>query len=178
MHVLFVCTGNICRSPTAERLAEAYAEESRLQDFVASSAGTRAMVGYPIHEAAATVLRDLGGDASGFAARQLTAKVIQPAGLILTMTREHRDRVLEIAPSKLKRTYTLCEAARLRTECGAATLEDLPALRSYLIADEGLDIEDPIGKAASVFETVGQQIADLLQPIVEMCRLGSPSSPT
>ena len=56
MHVLFVCTGNICRSPTAERLAVAYAARHGIADFTSSSAGTHAVIGHPIHPDAAAVL--------------------------------------------------------------------------------------------------------------------------
>src|SRR3954468_20311151 len=70
LHVLFVCTGNICRSPTAERLALAYSAGSNFENFTASSAGTRAVTGHPIEPVAACVLEKLGGDASDFAARR------------------------------------------------------------------------------------------------------------
>ena len=113
MHIVFVCTGNICRSPTAERLAIAYAGEHGIPDFTASSAGTRAVIGRPIHKDAAVVLEKLRGDASSFAARQLTYKVASSADLIVTMTRDHRDIVLEAAPRQIQRTFTLTEAARL-----------------------------------------------------------------
>ncbi len=59
MHVLFVCTGNICRSPTAERLA---AGLSSMADLRASSAGTRAVIAHPMHPDAAQALMDLGGE--------------------------------------------------------------------------------------------------------------------
>lgn len=169
LHVLFVCTGNICRSPSAERLAVAYAERLQIPKFEASSAGTRAVIGHPIQTEAAGVLKRLGGRDEDFAARQLTAKVVRPADLVLTMTRAHRDSVLEIAPTKLNRTFTLREASRLRTECGARSVADLPALRPHLAADD-LDVEDPIGQSAEVFVHVGQQIADLLWPVMDLCR--------
>lgn len=169
LHVLFVCTGNICRSPTAERLASAYAAEHGI-GLVAASAGTRAVIGHPVHPSAEEVLRTLGGDASGFAARQLTPKVTKSVDLILTMTTAHRDRVLEIAPSQLRRTFTLTEAALLATDFGAETVADLPDLRPHLAARPVPDIADPIGQNLDVFTTVGRQIADLLPPVVELCR--------
>jgi protein-tyrosine phosphatase len=71
------------------------------------------VVGYPVQPNAALVLEKLGGDASGFAARQLTSRIASDADLVLTMTRAHRDAVLELAPHRLHRTFTLREAARL-----------------------------------------------------------------
>ena len=97
MHVLFVCTGNICRSPIAERLSKAYAARLGINDFTASSAGTRAVIGHGIHHDAEFALQNLGGEASNFTARQLKPKVAAAADLVLTMTRSHRDMVLELA---------------------------------------------------------------------------------
>src|SRR4051795_5389163 len=64
--VLFVCTGNICRSPIAERLLAARLPDPSIR---AASAGTRAMVGYGIDQTAAHVLRRLGGEPDGHGAR-------------------------------------------------------------------------------------------------------------
>ena len=170
MHVLFVCTGNICRSPTAERLAVAHAAQHAIPDFTASSAGTRAVIGHPSHPEAAIALGELGGDASNFAARQLKSKIATAADLIITMTGEHRDVVLEAAPRQLWRTFTLTEAARLASMDGVATLADLAALRPHLTANDVADIPDPIGQGPEVFAAIGAQIADLLPPILEVCR--------
>ena len=170
MHVLFVCTGNICRSPTGERLAAAYAAERGFPDFTASSAGTRAVIGHPIHRDAAVVLEKLGGDASGFTARQLKPKIVSAADLIIAMTSAHRDIVLEAAPRQLPRTFTLTEAARLSRMDGAQTIADLASLRRQLTASDLADIPDPIGQSPAVFAAVGSQIAELLPPILELCR--------
>lgn len=170
MHVLFVCTGNICRSPTGERLAAAYAAQHGIPDFTASSAGTRAVIGHAIHRDAAVVLEELGGDASGFAARQLKSKIASSADLIIAMTSAHRDIVLEAAPRQLSRTFTLTEAVRLASMNGADTLADLAALRRHLTAIDMADIPDPIGQSPEEFATVGAQIASLLPPIMELCR--------
>ena len=170
LYVLFVCTGNICRSPTAERLAVAYAGQHGIADFTASSVGTRAVIGHPIHPDAATVLEEMGADASDFAARQLKSKIASAADLIITMTGAHRDVVLEAAPRQLWRTFTLTEAARLASVDGADTLTDLAALRPHLTANDIADIPDPIGQSPEVFAAIGSQIANLLPPILELCR--------
>ena len=170
MHILFVCTGNICRSPTGERLAAAYAAQHGIPNFIASSAGTRAVIGHPVHRDAAMVLQQLGGDASDFAARQLTAKIASAADLIIAMTGAHRDIVLETAPRQLQRTFTLTEASRLASMDDAEMLSDLAGLRPRLGTTDKPDIPDPIGQSPEVFATVGTQIAALLPPIMELCR--------
>ena len=116
------------------------------------------------------VLERLGGDASGFAARQLKSKIASAADLIIAMTSAHRDAVLEAAPRQLSRTFTLTEAARLATMDGAETLADLASLRRHLTASDVADIPDPIGQSPEVFAAVGSQIAELLPPILELCR--------
>ncbi len=174
---MFVCTGNICRSPTAERLAAASGARLGIPDFTTSSAGTRAVIGHPIHPHAATVLQGLGGDTSDFAARQLTHRIASEADLILTMTKAHRDAVLEIAPHKLRRTFTLSEAAHLIAEKGAHDLADLATLRAHANSADLPEILDPIGQSEVVFEEVGAQIAAMLPPILELCHRTSVEAP-
>ncbi|WP_369803051.1 low molecular weight phosphatase family protein [Mycobacterium sp. EPa45] len=165
-----MCTGNICRSPIAERLAVLFARQSQAPTFTASSAGTRALVGHPIHPDSVRVIESLGGDASNFSARRLSPKIASGADLILTMTRAHSDIVLETAPRQLRRTFTLAQAAALVTEFAPASVADLASLRPHVAADERWDIADPIGQSSEVFTEVGARIADLLPPIVELCR--------
>lgn len=170
LHVLFVCTGNICRSPTAERLTVTYAAERGISGLAVSSAGTRALIGHPIHPEAALALESLGVDSSNFVARQINQRIAADADLVLTMTRAHRDTVLEHAPHRLRRTFTLAEAARLVSDCGAQSVEDLATLRSSITADESFDISDPIGQSAEFFAAVAAQIAECLPPILDQCQ--------
>ena len=128
------------------------------------------MIAHPIQHDAALVLEKLGGEVSNFAARQLTSRIASDADLVLTMTRAHRDTVLELAPRQLRRTFTLTEAARLASAYNARNIADLAALRPNLSAQEVSDIPDPIGQSAEFFAMVGTQIADLLPPILELCR--------
>ena len=97
MRLLFVCTGNRCRSPLAERLAARWAAEllgPRAGEVTTLSAGTAATAGEPMEERSARALSELGGDPRGVAARILTPADVESADLVLTMTREHRRRVL------------------------------------------------------------------------------------
>jgi protein-tyrosine phosphatase len=159
----------------AERLAVTHGAELHIPDFTASSAGTRAVIGHPIHDDAARVLEDLGGEASNFAARQLSPRIASDADLILTMTRAHRDTVLELAPRQLRRTFTLTEAARLAAEYNPESIQDLAALRAQ--ARDVPDVPDPIGRAPEFFAVVGAQIADALSPIMQLChRAVTPST--
>src|ERR1700710_256939 len=93
--VLFVCIGNVCRSPVGERLLAAKLPTER---FEVSSAGVGAMVGYAMSRYAAAELKGYGGDPTGFAAQQLTPEMIAQADLLLTATRDLRSQVLAESP--------------------------------------------------------------------------------
>lgn len=170
MHLLFVCTGNICRSPTAERLTTAWATAHDLSQFGATSAGISALVGHPIHLDAAQVLEKLGGDPSDFAARQFSPRVAATADLILTMTKVQQEAALEIAPNRLRRTFTLSEVSFLASEYDRSTIADLADLRPQLGLHTLPDVPDPIGQSPEYFASVGSQIAQLLPPVLELCR--------
>lgn len=166
VQVLFVCTGNICRSPTAERLTLAYAKESGL-DVTASSAGTHGLTGHPMDPVAATVLHRLGGESDGFVARRVTARIAGNADLVLTMTARHRDEVLTIVPRKLRTTFTLLEAASLIEASGATTIEEMATARARHVVDV-LDIEDPYRQDHDRYTEIGQQIADALPRVLRV----------
>ncbi|WP_068154499.1 protein tyrosine phosphatase [Rhodococcus phenolicus] len=166
MRVLFVCTGNICRSPTAELLTAAYAAESGRADLTAHSAGTRALVGHGMEPTAAEVLQQLGGDPVGFAARRLTPNIAEDADLVLTMSRRHRSAVITAAPRMMRVTFTLREAARVQQASGASTVAELTAARVQNTAPGPDDITDPMGRDEETFATVGTEIADLLFPLL------------
>ncbi len=128
--ILFVCTGNVCRSVIAERLARREIL-ARLGDeagrFRVASAGTATRDRAPMHPYTVQALSWLGADTEGFRSRQLSACDIDQADLILSAGREHRDQVLAMRPSASRRTYLLREFARLAAVispaaavCGAA----------------------------------------------------------
>ncbi|MDQ0767854.1 protein-tyrosine phosphatase [Pseudarthrobacter defluvii] len=113
VRILTVCTGNICRSPVAERLLQAGLDQVVPGGFHVSSAGTRALVGEPMQPISADIVRTFGGDPDGFAARQLTPRILRGVDLVLTMTSGHRGEVLQLDASLLKRTFTIRELARM-----------------------------------------------------------------
>jgi protein-tyrosine phosphatase len=131
------------------------------------------MIAHPMHPESARVLEDLGGDPAGFAARQLTTKIASGVDLVIAMTRAHRDAVLELAPRQLHRTFTLAEAALLVSEFGAQDVTGLAALRPQLRPGDAADIPDPIGQDPEVFNNVGAMIAELVPPVMELCRRSS-----
>jgi protein-tyrosine phosphatase len=182
--VLVVCEGNLCRSPLAERLLRL-----RLADVPGvrvTSAGTNARVGGAMDPLAAAELRRLGGDPDGFAARQLTAELVNAADLVLTATRAQRSYVIGLAPAALKRTFTLLELAVLLDErAWAARGDDADDPRAVVarasdwrstVSNRGdaLDIPDPIGRSAEVHRTVAD-VADLATAVIADLLRGTPA---
>jgi low molecular weight protein-tyrosine phosphatase len=124
--ILTVCTGNVCRSPAVERLL---ARELGPTVQVAS-AGTHALVGHPISEPMAALLRSKGIRDMPFAARRLSEQLLREADLVLPLTRAQRGLVVELWPAAVRRAFTLREFARLlRTVDQAAITGVNPAQR-------------------------------------------------
>lgn len=181
MHLLFVCTGNICRSAVAERLA--LAQRDRMlgvsERVDVRSAGTRAVAGRPMDPQSAAVLVRLGGDPDGFRSQPFTGRLSAQADLVLTMTTDHRRAVLQQSPQALRRTFTLLEAADLLTAADLVDIGDFPldtratelaarlnAVRAGRPSAAGDDVPDPIGQPDEVHEEVGARIAAALDPLL------------
>lgn len=182
--MLFVCTGNICRSALAERLGRAYLDDllgERGSEIRLSSAGVGAVVGSAMHPDSALVLSGLGAEAGDFRAQQFLGSMAAEADLTLTMTRNHRRDVLHGAPRALARTFTLREAASLLQAVGdevkhagadpreraAALVTAMAAARSRRQSGDDDDIRDPIGHPLAVHAEVGEAIASALLPVLE-----------
>jgi protein-tyrosine phosphatase len=91
--ILVVCVGNICRSPTGERLLQQLLPEKQI-----SSAGVGALVGHPMDELAAEIAVQHGLDPTGHVARQLTPEICKQADIILAMSIRNIEEICQISP--------------------------------------------------------------------------------
>ena len=167
--VLFVCIGNVCRSPVGERLLAARLPSDR---FEISSAGVGAMVGYAMSRYAADELQAYGADPTGFAARQLTTEIVEQSDLVLTATRKLRSEVLAETPGALRRTFTILEFAALLERAEGSTPVELVSWASAhrsSVASVEQDVPDPYrrgveehARAARAIDAAVQQIAKAL----------------
>ncbi len=90
MKILFVCTGNTCRSPMAEGIFRKMMREKGLEDRVlCQSAGLSAVDGDPVSENAAAVCREIGVDIGEHTARRITGEELPMWDLFFTMSKTH-----------------------------------------------------------------------------------------
>lgn len=102
--ILIVCVGNICRSPTAEKLLRTALASSAIE---VSSAGLAALSDHPLEPTASQVLQEHGHGPCLHKARQLTSDAVSDADLILVMEQRHIDGVLSLTPEARGKVFLL-----------------------------------------------------------------------
>jgi protein-tyrosine phosphatase len=170
LSVLFVCTGNICRSPIAEALFRSRSGELGVSVSV-RSAGSWAQRGNPATSNAIVAAREMGLEIEGHRARPLRAHLVRESDLVLGLAREHRDEVLELVPDAAPKTFTLKELAALLEalppapvhadrDAAAARIAETHRLRGGsrgpVVRDP--DVRDPIGSALFAYRDVAWDI--------------------
>ncbi|MFF3442989.1 hypothetical protein [Streptosporangium sp. NPDC002721] len=171
--ILFVCTGNICRSPLAERLTRsALGPCPALQ---VTSAGTHARPGLEMDRHAVRTLVRLGGDPEGFGSRLLVPALVAEADLVLTAASRHRAHSVALHLAAATRTFTIAEFGTLARAvppervirhrdpvCRArALVDEARALRGLVRVDEP-DIADPYRGSRRAYRAAGRSIAGAL----------------
>jgi len=183
LRVLFVCTGNIYRSPMAEAFCRSAIEERGL-DFTTGSAGT--LEGdRPIAQIALSQIEQADPQMAAHRSTLLSAQDIRSADLIIGMARAHVREVVVLVPDAWNRTFTLKELVRRGERIGprqpGQTLADWLAAvdtgrsRSDLLGDSVLDdIEDPVGGSTSLVRIVAREIRSAVRALIELV---SPAAP-
>jgi len=186
--LLYVCTGNICRSPFAEIITR-HVLIGRLGGRAASrfhiaSAGVRAVVGSGMHPDSRAELEPWNlhtAVAERFRARQLRSAMVAESDLVLGATPRHRSAVVERLPAALPITFSLREFARLAEAVDPDALPDTPVERAQALVElaraqrglvpppeDGDDIPDPIGRPQEAHHAAATLIRDAVQRITEV----------
>lgn len=169
-----VCTGNVCRSPfMAARLARSLDDQ-----FTIQSCGIAARPGMAAPAIAVDSASHHDVDLTRHRAVHLADSGLATSNLVLTSTRAHRSAVVSAVPRLARRTFTLREFARLAQcvpetalvslACDSDPTARLESVLQLLRAERGQgavtplidDIEDPFGRARSIYDAVWKDIVD------------------
>ncbi|WP_213814528.1 low molecular weight phosphatase family protein [Glaciihabitans sp. dw_435] len=181
--VLFVCTGNICRSRIAEQVFRTRFGSANIEF---SSAGVGALIGMAMPVQAQAASHHLGGDDDGHVAQRLTRDLVADADVVIALTRAHRSEIVRTLPRAGRSAFTLRELARVLAsfvndpDAGApvesSSLVDI--LRSYVplvAAQRGYaeqpesavddDVIDPFRQSQEIYDLCEQQIGNAVAQI-------------
>jgi low molecular weight protein-tyrosine phosphatase len=167
--VLFVCTGNICRSPTAEALARRELERYPGVPIRVSSAGSHALEGNPAASRSMLAAATRGANLERHFARELTRRRVRAADLILCMAAEHRPFVLSYDRGAASRTFLLATFARVASQWDwlASSPAELVALAAeHGREQDGDDIDDPLGYPAEAYAACAERLDSLVVPVI------------
>lgn len=139
--VLFVCTGNSCRSAMAEAILRKRLAELGKKNIDVRSAGVRALNGLPPSDETIEVMKEEGVDVSGFRTKNITVDMIEKSDLILTMEEAHKNEISVLVPEAGSKTYLLKEY-KSPGDFGS----------------KGPNISDPIGKPVGEYRIIRDEI--------------------
>ncbi|MBS3897377.1 MAG: low molecular weight protein arginine phosphatase [Dethiobacter sp.] len=142
--LLFICTGNTCRSPLAKALTEAALEAAGVHGWEVVSAGLAAHPGMPASAEAGAVARDAGLDLTLHRAKPLSAELLARAELVLVMTAGHKTALLSGAGGYKYKVYTVKE----------------------YVGREG-DVADPFGGGLASYRQTARELHNLVNLLVE-----------
>ncbi len=149
MRVLFICTGNICRSPMGELLFRTYTQGTSLE---VGSAGTHSLVGHGIDPSSKALMDAVGIDSSQFRSTQLTQDIADNSDLILCFEPEQRHNIVVIAPTALPYTFTLTDFSNMCAYCAQHNMITGTTIQERLqsVIDQSMQIRPMLPPSATI----------------------------
>lgn len=157
-HILFVCSGNTCRSSMAEGIFNSIiAADDELREHVtSSSAGIAAFGGDLASSNSIKVLKEeFGVDITFHRSRMVEYKMLQDADFILTMTREHKRVILSKYPGMINKIFTLKEFAL-----------DYRSDKNTEEYNFAIDIADPFGMPVNFYKLCAEEIKEAIEKMI------------
>ena len=152
--IMFVCTGNSCRSPMAEAGLRKLLENQKIEGVDVYSSGTAAASGFPATIYAIEAAKIWDADLSRHRSRPLTTELIEQADLIFAMTPSHCYEIFRLSPEAKARTFLI----KNYPEAGC----------------EGESVVDPIGGSLDIYNQtfleIGEELGRILPGIIKMVK--------
>ncbi len=149
--VLFVCTGNTCRSPMAEGIFRKLVEKETEVE-VLGSAGVAAYPGDYISPETAKVLKAQGEDLTDFRSRAVDEELLTKATHVFAMTQSHLDRLVGSFPEHADKYFLVCDFIEFNGEIG-------------------IDVPDPIGQSPKAYNMVAEVFEHALPALLEFVKI-------
>ncbi len=170
MKVLFICTGNTCRSPMAEGIMADMAKKTKSDIHIETvSAGIYTISNSGPSSNAVEVMKERNIDISGHSSKRVSEELISDVDLVLTMTASHKAQIYDIFAHIEPKVYTLGEMAEEVMETDHESHFNTDKEEGLQLEQElsEYDISDPFGGSIQTYRECANQIESALKKVIK-----------